>query len=115
MKKIISLALSLAAVICIFAFTSATASAAIKESENNNSYENANSIFSGSTITGTLSERNDADYYLMNVNEKGYITINFSNPVISDSSAQWRITVYKKTQLTLCFKRLKNLKKKRHN
>ncbi len=97
MKKIISLALSLAAVICIFAIASVTASAAIKESENNNSYENANSIFSGSTITGTLSERNDADYYLMNVNEKGYITINFSNPVISDSSAQWRITVYKKT------------------
>lgn len=99
MKKIISLALSLAAVICIFAIASVTASAAIKESEGNDSYINADIISLGETVTGKLSATGDKDFYKVDVSEKGYLLIRFTNPFMEEH-CKWRVTVFSATAPT---------------
>ncbi len=98
MKKIISFAVSLASAICILAICAFTAFAAgITESENNDSYDKADVLYSGDSVSGSLSSRDDKDYYKLTLNKKGYIAIDFLNPVLTGSSAQWCISVYKET------------------
>lgn len=60
----------------------------------NNSMASANSITAGKAVKGTISTKNDVDYFKVKVKSTKTVTINFSHAKLSKKSKMWKITVY---------------------
>ncbi|QAU35559.1 pre-peptidase C-terminal domain-containing protein [Janthinobacterium sp. 17J80-10] len=54
------------------------------ETESNNSRATANSVSSGSTVTGQLATASDTDYYAISVGASGVLNVNFDAPATYD-------------------------------
>ena len=95
-KKVISIILSLVIVLSIVSTNMIFVFAGtVKESEANNTDDNANAVSLGSSIIGSVSSSSDVDYYEFTVSKNGYIEIEFSNPVLTNGNAKWAVVVYK--------------------
>lgn len=95
MKRFISLFLTACIFAGCFANYTITANATVQgEAENNNSYFSANKIAFGNSITASLSDANDVDYFKVSPTENGRIRFIFEHKY-SSSKADWRVTVYK--------------------
>lgn len=60
----------------------------------NNTMATANSITAGKAVKGTISTKNDVDYFKVKVKSTKTVTINFSHAKLSKKSKMWKITVY---------------------
>ncbi len=94
-KKISSIILVLTLLVSCFSIGLFKVSAAtISESEDNNSYANANQFDANSSITGKLNNSADKDYYKIVVPENGKLTITFKH-LYTEKDIYWKLNVYK--------------------
>lgn len=95
MRRLISLFLTACIFAGCFANYTITANATINaEAENNNNYFSANKIVLGNSITASLSDAKDVDFFKVSPNKSGRIRLFFEHKY-SSSRADWRVTVYK--------------------
>ena len=96
MKKFLSVLITVFLMSCVIFALSLTVSAkTVNETEDNNSTSTADVISLGDTAKGVISTNSDVDYYKFTVSKNGYLEINFSNTLVDNSSAKWKVTVYK--------------------
>lgn len=63
------------------------------EYEDNDSYETANIVALGGSVSGNISEEKDADYYMILPNANGKIELEFCH-TFKDSDHAWSVSVY---------------------
>ena len=68
---------------------------AFYETEGNDSYAAADDIAFSEGYGGCLNSGSDKDYFKLSVDKKGYIKIEFANPVINSDNCRWHISVIK--------------------
>ena len=90
MKKIKLLLIALA---IMFSFA-ISANAASMETEENDSYYTADYVTPGETITGTINNQDDNDYYEIVPSANGKLTVSFSHKY-RDNGRGWTIYIYK--------------------
>ena len=66
---------------------------AVKETEKNGSKSKADAIKVNEDVTGTTS-KDDVDFFKFTLSKPGYISIDFSHPILSSTSSYWRIYLY---------------------
>lgn len=64
------------------------------EAEANDGYTTANKI-TNATYSGYIRNKNDVDFYEYESDKTGYLALTFTNSVLRDDDATWKITVYK--------------------
>ena len=63
------------------------------EYEDNDSYETANYIALGDSVTGIIEDRDDVDYYKVSTSMNGKIELSFCH-TYADESGSWVVSTY---------------------
>ena len=71
------------------------------ETEFNDTVDTANSVAAGTTYYGSSRERDDVDYYKVNIAQGGYVSLSFGHEYESDTSRKWNVILYDETQKEL--------------
>ena len=71
------------------------------ETEFNDTVDTANSMAAGTTYYGSSRERDDVDYYKVNIAQGGYVSLSFGHEYESDTSRKWNVILYDETQKEL--------------
>ena len=71
------------------------------ETEFNDTVDTANSVTAGTTYYGSSRERDDVDYYKVNIAQGGYVSLSFGHEYESDTSRKWNVILYDETQKEL--------------
>lgn len=64
------------------------------EKENNDTYNQANSISVNKNINGFIEDYDDDDYYKFSLNSAGYLSLTFNHEYIDRTSSGWQVIVY---------------------
>ena len=98
-NKVYKVLLSFLAVIIVFMCTTVVASAASSyESEANDSYDTADTLKAGKSISGTMDKAGDSDLYKIVAPDNGKISLKFSHRYSDyDSWKYWEIWIYQYT------------------
>lgn len=93
-KQFLKITMTLCLAGMVFLMRGGTAKAVtVYETEDNGSYDAANVINTGTTISGNLSSGDDKDYYKITPSSNGKISLSF-NHTFQDSYARWNIKTY---------------------
>ena len=65
------------------------------ETENNNSIGTADSIAPNTSVTGSLMNSSDADYYKFTLGSNGYISLTLNHSYIDSSLNYWRVRLFR--------------------
>ncbi|MGN0522803.1 MAG: hypothetical protein ACI4IG_00850 [Eubacterium sp.] len=95
MKKVLSLLLSIVMLFSItFGINLSVDAAVYYESEDNNSYSNADNIPLNSSIYGNCTDNADYDWYRFTLQDSGKVDVHFDFNA-KNSSDSWRVCIYK--------------------
>ena len=65
------------------------------ESEQNNTYQNADALSLYSDMKGSISTANDVDWYKLTVPQSGKLRLSFTHPIGIESNPRWTIYIYR--------------------
>ena len=70
------------------------------EKELNNSLGTADTILPNKVYSGTISTKDDVDFYKVTLEKDGKVTLDFNHDVISSTAECWRIRIYEEDGVT---------------
>lgn len=91
------LALILSFVFMLTVNYSVALAASSSENESNNTAATATDMAVNSSVSGSLSEKSDTDWYKFSVVHNGYFNVSFEHTFLSSTSSYWKIYIYDQT------------------